>query len=69
MRINYLTPEIDIKIFGAGEAVCTGDAVLVSGLDDGQGSLTNANIKSNIQVVRRLQSNAAQAVNIISFKD
>ena len=62
MKKRYSVPELNITLFGDG--IRTAQVTMISGIDDGVGNFTEANIKPTT-----IQSNVAAAVQIIQFND
>ena len=62
MKKRYSVPELNITLFGDG--IRTAQVTMISGIDDGVGNFTKANIKPTT-----IQSNVAAAVQIIQFND
>lgn len=65
MKKRYSVPELNITLFGDG--IRTAQVMMISGIDDGVGNFTEANIKPTSMTT--IQSNAAAAVQIIQFND
>ena len=65
MKKRYSVPELNITLFGDG--IRTAQVSPLSGVDDGVGKFTGANIKP--MSMTTIQSNAAAAVQIIQFND